>query len=108
MNGIANPDNLSFINGYDTLLIGEDTVDGHQNDMVWAYNLVTRELTRIFSAPYGSETTGIYFYPDINGFAYIKAQVQHPYGESDIEKLEGDASRAQSYTGYIGPFPAMN
>ncbi|WP_375771281.1 DUF839 domain-containing protein [Archangium gephyra] len=108
VNGIANPDNLSFINGYDTLLIGEDTVDGHQNDMVWAYNIVTRELTRIFSAPYGSETTGVYFYPDINGFAYIKAQVQHPYGESDVEKLEGDVSRAQSYTGYIGPFPAMN
>jgi uncharacterized protein len=108
VNGIANPDNLSFINGYDTLLIGEDTVSGHQNDMVWAYNVVTRELTRIFSTPYGSETTGVYFYPDINGFAYIKAQVQHPYGESDVEKLEGDASRAQSYTGYIGPFPAMN
>ncbi|WP_051256387.1 alkaline phosphatase PhoX [Cystobacter fuscus] len=108
VNGIANPDNLSFINGYDTLLIGEDTVDGHQNDMVWAYNIVTRELTRIFSAPYGSETTGVYFYPDINGFAYIKAQVQHPYGESDIEKAGTDASMKQSYTGYIGPFPAMN
>ncbi|OJH33970.1 PhoX family protein [Cystobacter ferrugineus] len=108
VNGIANPDNLSFINGYDTLLIGEDSVDGHQNDMVWAYNIVTRELTRIFSAPYGSETTGVYFYPDINGYAYIKAQVQHPYGESDIEKAGTDASVKQSYTGYIGPFPAMN
>ncbi|WP_324951514.1 alkaline phosphatase PhoX [Archangium sp.] len=108
VNGIANPDNLSYINGYDTLLIGEDTVDGHQNDMVWSYNIVTRELTRIFSAPYGSETTGVYFYPDINGFAYIKAQVQHPYGESDTDKLGADTSGAQSYTGYIGPFPAMN
>ncbi|QRO00516.1 DUF839 domain-containing protein [Archangium violaceum] len=112
VNGIANPDNLSFINGYNTLLIGEDTVDGHQNDMVWSYNIVTRELTRIFSAPYGSETTGVYFYPDINGFAYIKAQVQHPYGESDVEKLGADPAEArrlsQSYTGYIGPFPAMN
>jgi uncharacterized protein len=108
VNGIANPDNLSFINGYDTLLIGEDTVDGHQNDMVWAYNIVTRELTRIFSAPYGSETTGVYFYPDINGYAYIKAQVQHPYGESDIEKVGTDDRVKQSYTGYIGPFPAMN
>ncbi|MDC0706945.1 DUF839 domain-containing protein [Stigmatella sp. ncwal1] len=105
---IANPDNLSFINGYDTLLIGEDTVNGHQNDMVWAYNLVTRELTRIFSAPYGSETTGVYFYPDINGYAYIKTQVQHPYGESDTNKVGSDLSVTHSYTGYIGPFPAMN
>jgi hypothetical protein len=108
VNGIANPDNLSFINGYNTLLIGEDTVDGHQNDMVWSYNLVTRELTRIFSTPYGSETTGVYFYPNINGYAYIKAQVQHPYGESDTDKTGGDASVTQSYTGYIGPFPAMD
>ncbi|WP_225409308.1 PhoX family protein [Stigmatella hybrida] len=105
---IANPDNLSFINGYDTLLIGEDTVNGHQNDMVWAYNLTTRELTRIFSAPYGSETTGVYFYPDINGYAYIKTQVQHPYGESDTDKMGSDPSVTHSYTGYIGPFPAMN
>ncbi|OJH39434.1 PhoX family protein [Cystobacter ferrugineus] len=108
VNGIANPDNLSFINGYDTLLIGEDATEGHQNDVVWAYNVVTRQLTRIFSTPYGSETTGVYFYPDINGHAYIKAQVQHPYGESDTDKLGADASAAQSYTGYIGPFPAMN
>lgn len=108
VNGIANPDNLSFINGYDTLLIGEDSTDGHQNDVVWAYNIVTRELTRIFSTPYGSETTGVYFYPNVNGHAYIKAQVQHPYGESDTDKTGTDASVTQSYTGYIGPFPAMN
>ncbi|WP_051256636.1 PhoX family protein [Cystobacter fuscus] len=108
INGIANPDNLSFVNGYDTLLIGEDATEGHQNDVVWAYNVVTRQLTRIFSTPYGSETTGVYFYPDINGHAYIKAQVQHPYGESDTDKLGADASAAKSYTGYIGPFPAMN
>ena len=53
-------------------------------------------------------TTGVYFYPDINGYAYIKAQVQHPYGESDTDKVGPDASVTQSYTGYIGPFPAMN
>lgn len=107
VNGIANPDNLSFISGYDTLLIGEDTTDGHQNDVVWAYNVVTRELTRIFSTPYGSETTGVYWYANVNGHGYIKAQIQHPYGESDIEKAPTDAAR-ESYTGYIGPFPAMN
>ncbi|ADO75032.1 Alkaline phosphatase [Stigmatella aurantiaca DW4/3-1] len=108
VNGIANPDNVTFIPGYDTLLIGEDTTDGHQNDMVWAYNMVTRSLTRIFSTPYGSETTGVYFYPNINGHAYIKTQIQHPYGESDTDKVGADLGVRQSYTGYIGPFPAMN
>jgi uncharacterized protein len=108
VNGIANPDNLTFIPGYDTLLIGEDTTDGHQNDMVWAYNVVTRSLTRIFSTPYGSETTGVYFYPNINGHAYIKTQIQHPYGESDTDKVGADPGVRQSYTGYIGPLPAMD
>jgi hypothetical protein len=104
--GIANPDNLSFIAGYDTLLIGEDTTDGHQNDVVWAFNLTTRELTRILSTPYGAETTGVYFYPNLGGHAYVKAQVQHPYGESDEDKAP-DASARQGYVGYIGPLPAM-
>ena len=108
VNGIANPDNLAFIEGYDTLIIGEDSTDGHQNDMVWSYNVVSRELTRILSTPYGSETTGVYFYPNLNGHAYIKTQIQHPYGESDTDKAGADTSMTQSYTGYIGPFPAMN
>jgi secreted PhoX family phosphatase len=107
VNGIANPDNISFVTGYDTLLIGEDTTDGHQNDVVWAYNIVTRELTRIFSTPYGAETTGVYWYPNLNGHAYIKAQVQHPYGESDEEKSP-DATAKAGYVGYIGPLPAMD
>lgn len=111
INGIANPDNISIIPGYGTILIGEDTGSGHQNDVVWAYDLTTREMTRILSTPYGSETTGVYFYPNVNGFAYIKAQVQHPYGESDGDMLASDpagTAAKQSYTGYIGPLPAMN
>jgi len=33
--------------------------------------------------------------------------VQHPYGESDQDKSTG-AGDKRAYTGYIGPFPAMN
>ena len=108
VNGIANPDNISFVPGYDTLLIGEDSTDGHQNDAVWSYNIVTRELTRILSTPYGSETTGVYFYPNINGHAYIKAQIQHPFGESDTDRSGATTAAKQSYTGYIGPLPPMD
>jgi len=105
--GIANPDNLTFLPGYNTLIIGEDSGDGHQNDAAWAYNTSTRTLTRIFSTPYGSETTGAYWYPSINGYGYLKMQVQHPYGESDKDKVPADSSERESYTGYIGPFPAL-
>ena len=107
LDGIANPDNISFIQGYNTLIIGEDTGSGHQNDMIWSYNLKTKKLTRIQTTPYGSETTSPYFYKNINGFGYLMSVVQHPYGESDEEKLTDD-KQALSYTSYIGPFPALN
>jgi secreted PhoX family phosphatase len=104
--GIANPDNITYIPGYDTLIIGEDSGSGHQNDMIWAFNIKTLALTRIQTTPYGSETTSPYFYPDINGFAYIMSVIQHPYGESDSDKLV-DPSQQMAYTGYLGPLPAF-
>lgn len=106
LDGIANPDNLTYIPGYNTLIIGEDSGDGHQNDVIWSMNLDDGKLTRIFSTPYGSETTSPYFYPDVNGHAYLMAVVQHPYGESDADKLK-DAADSRAYVGYIGPMPAM-
>lgn len=62
------------------LIIGEDTSE-HQNDVIWSYDLNTKALTRIFTTPYGSETTSPYWYGDVNGHAYLTATVQHPYGE---------------------------
>ncbi len=106
LDGIANPDNISYIPGTGVLMIGEDTVEGHQNDVVWAYDIDKDELTRVFSSPYGSETTSVYWHGDVNGHAYITAVVQHPYGESDEDKLESKED-AQAYVGYIGPFPAL-
>ncbi len=106
LDGIANPDNLAFIKDYNTLIIAEDTGSGHQNDMMWSYNLKTKKLTRIQTTPYGSETSSPYFYKDINGFGYLMTVIQHPYAESDKEKLN-NARQALSYTGYIGPFPAL-
>ena len=104
---IANPDNVTFMPGRDTLIIGEDTGDGHQNDAIWAYTVGTHTLTRIQTTPYGSETTSPYFYPNINGHGYLISVVQHPYGESDMDK-QGDPADARAYTGYIGPLPAMD
>lgn len=106
INGIANPDNLTYLTGYNTLIIGEDTGEGHRNDAIWSMNLGDGKLTRIFSTPYGSETTSPYFYPNVNGHAYLMAVVQHPFGESDEDKLV-DPAEARAYVGYIGPMPAM-
>ena len=75
--------------------------------MTWAYNVKTKHLTRVETTPYGSESTSPYFYPNVGGHAYLMSVVQHPYGESDRDKLE-DPGQARAYTGYIGPFPAMD
>lgn len=108
LNGIANPDNLTYMPGYNTLIIGEDTGSGHQNDLVWSYNLGTKSLTRLLSTPYGSETTSPYFYPNVNGWAYLMTVVQHPYGESDTDKADAGSAERRAYTGYVGPLPRMD
>ncbi len=106
VDGIANPDNITFMDSYGTLIIGEDSGSGHQNDAIWAYNMDSGKLTRIFSTPYGSETTSVYSYGNVGGHGYLMAVVQHPYGESDQDKL-ADPADARAYVGYIGPFPAL-
>ena len=107
VDGLANPDNLTFMPGYHTLIIGEDTGTGHQTDLIWSFDVKTKKLTRIQSTPYGSETTSPYFYPNINGWGYLMSVVQHPYGESDTSKVDSGSAERRAYTGYIGPFPKM-
>ncbi|WP_319550120.1 alkaline phosphatase PhoX [Desulfogranum marinum] len=107
INGISNPDNVTYMTGTNILIIGEDTGSGHQNDVIWAYDTATQSLTRIQTTPYGSETTSPYYYSNINGHAYLMSVIQHPYGESDKDKLK-DPAEASAYTGYIGPLPVVN
>ncbi|KAG2425150.1 hypothetical protein HXX76_013904 [Chlamydomonas incerta] len=105
MDRIASPDNVAYMPEHDTLIIGEDTSE-HQNDVIWSYDLTTQALTRIFTTPYGSETTSPYWYGDVNGHAYITATVQHPYGESDSSKANETGNYGlQGTWGVVGPFP---
>ncbi len=109
VNGISNPDNVTFLAGKNTLIIGEDT-SSHPNDFVWSYDLTTKELTRIVSTPYGSETTSPFWHTDINGFGYLSLVTQHPFGETssgDVDySLKDIATEAQkqSSVGVVGPF----
>ncbi len=107
ISGIANPDNVTYVEGYATLIIGEDATAGHQNDAMWAYDLLTGRLDRIFTTPYGAETTSPYWYPNLNGFAYLTAVVQHPYDETDQDMLL-DPADERAFVGFVGPFPAMD
>lgn len=101
LDGIASPDNVAYMPEYDTLIIGEDTSE-HQNDMMWSYNITAGTLDRIFTTPYGSETTSPYWYSNINGNSYLMAVVQHPYAESDQDKVTEEGSTGpQGWVGYF-------
>tara|TARA_R110002050_G_scaffold197325_4_gene332228 strand:- start:133 stop:1947 length:1815 start_codon:yes stop_codon:yes gene_type:complete len=115
LDGLANPDNITFIPNTNTLIIGEDTGSGHQNDFIWSYNLGEKKLTRILTSPYGSETTSPYYYNNIGGHGYLMAVIQHPYGEGDAITKEEDmpstaksAGEMKAYTGYVGPLPVIS
>jgi secreted PhoX family phosphatase len=73
---IANPDNLKFSEAMRTLFIGEDSGQ-HVNNFLWAYNVDTRQLSRIMSIPAGGEATGLQAVDEINGWTYIMSNFQH-------------------------------
>jgi uncharacterized protein len=89
---MAQPDNLAYVPGHDGLIIGEDASEAHQNDAMWYHDFASGSTTRLLSTPYGSETTSPYWYPNINGYSYMTAVVQHPYGESDEDKVYAPAT----------------
>jgi uncharacterized protein len=73
---VANPDNLKFSEKMRTLFIGEDSSQ-HVNNYLWAYNIDTRQLSRLLSVPAGGESTGLHAVDDINGWTYIMSNFQH-------------------------------
>ena len=75
-NKIANPDNLKFSEKMRTLFIGEDSGQ-HVNNFLWAYNVDTKQLSRVLSVPAGGESTGLHAVDEINGWTYIMSNFQH-------------------------------
>ena len=73
---IANPDNLKFSEKMRTLFIGENSSQ-HVNNFLWAYNVDTKQLSRLLSVPAGGESTGLHAIDEINGWTYIMSNFQH-------------------------------
>ncbi len=73
---VGNPDNIFFAEKMRTLFIGEDS-GTHANNMVWAYNVDTKKLTRIMHLASGAESTGLQVVENMNGHAYIMSNNQH-------------------------------
>lgn len=86
VNAVANTDNLSYSEALRTLFIGEDS-GMHTNNFVWAYNVDTKQLSRILSIPAGAEATGLEAVDNRNGFSYIMSNFQHPGDELEGKKI---------------------
>lgn len=104
---LASPDNVTFLAGTDVLVIGEDT-SYHPNDMVWAYDVTKKTLTRIATTPYGAESTSPFWHKDVNGFGYLTLTTQHPFGEVSGGYVTPEGVDTRSTAGYIGPFDFSN
>lgn len=98
VNGISKPDNVTYLQGSDVLVIGEDGGE-HENNMIWAFNVKNKELTRIMTTPLDAETTSPFWYRDVNGFGYMTAVAQHPMKKVD----DATDDEKQSEVGVIGP-----
>jgi secreted PhoX family phosphatase len=98
IDGLANPDNLSFLDDSNSLIIAEDS-DLHENNFVWSYDVYRQNLTRIYSAPLDAENSSPFWHKEVNGFGYLTIVTQHP-----LKKQQVDPSLKESQAGYIGPF----
>lgn len=111
---IANPDNLKYSPAMRTLFIGEDS-SNHLNNFLWAHNVDSKATVRILSAPVGGELTGLQVVPNVNGFAYVMSNVQHPGAANDLKSYPAairETLRRQvdqrGRVGYIGGLPALD
>jgi hypothetical protein len=91
VDGIARPDNVALIPEYQQLLIGEGSSQGTRNNLLWVYDLPSRDLTRVASVPTGAGATSPYWFT-VGPWSYISMVAPHPEGDD-------------AYVGYVGPFP---
>ncbi len=91
VDGIANPDNLTFIPGSDTLLIAEDSKQ-HLNNAVWAYDMKSKKLSRLLTAPLEAENTSLYWYGGIGDYDYILTVVQHPLRHENVPPRDKESA----------------
>lgn len=100
--GLANPDNLAWLDGTGTLAIAEDS-SLHVNDALWLYDLGAGGLTRVLTAPVGAEVSGLRWTPGVGPYDYLSVSIQHPFSDGGASAPEDLRSTA----GVLGPFPSV-
>ncbi|AZB43421.1 DUF839 domain-containing protein [Bacillus sp. FJAT-42376] len=116
---VASPDNLSYSEEMNALIIGEDSSQ-HINNFVWAYDLDTKKLERLLSVPAGAEATGLRMVENMMNHHYMLSNFQHPGDElknfqitavnkddliAEIDKQIG--INKTGGVGYVDGFPSL-
>ena len=104
-NMVANPDNLKYSEKMRTLFIGEDSSQ-HVTNMLWAYNIDTKQLSRLMTLPAGAESTGLQAVDEINGWTYIMSNFQHAGDWGGIHAKVKDALDPLIKANFNGKFGA--
>jgi hypothetical protein len=109
VDNIANPNSLTFIPKYKTLIIGEtsESGKGHVNDAIWSYHVKDGQLIRIQTTPHWGKSTSPYFYTNIGEFSYLVSVIQYPFEEADPNK-PADIPEPNGIVGFIGPMPKFD
>lgn len=111
VDGIANPDNIAYLPGHHLLTIAEDT-GAHRFPTLWAWDTRSGELTRMATAPWCGEWTGIAWYPDLGGHGWLSVSMQHAYAYKSCKAPAGVEVPAdpadRTWTGVFGPFPPLD
>ena len=110
---VANPDNIKYSPAMRTLFIGEDSAN-HLNNFLWAHNVDNHQTMRILSAPIGGELTGLQVVPNIDGYAYVMTNIQHPGAANDLKQYPPEirstmrqAVDQRGRVGYVGGLPSI-
>lgn len=111
---IANPDNLAFLEGHGLLAIAEDT-RSHTSPTLWLWETGAPEAPplRLATAPTCGEWSGLHWFPNVRGHAWLTVSLQHAFADTDGDDFKcGDAAALaahplpeRTWAGVIGPLP---
>jgi len=80
---------------------------------LWAYNVDTKQLTRLLSLAAGGESTGLQMIENLNGYAYLMSNAQH-LGDfssninADLKaRISSKIDPYKSPIGYLSGIPAL-
>ena len=103
VNALANPDNVSYLEGTNILAIGEDTTK-HLNNVVWLYNVDTKALTRAMTGSQGAEMTSVYWIDVSKHKSFLTSVVQHPGVFDENSPHTPNSENYESTLMLMGPF----